>query len=234
VRHVIRTLVLAGALVLAAAAAAGAQAPKSGEKLAYEVFTDYTKDGQIDPCRFTTEQLQEALDNVPADVRQYASDFPRAIREAIAARARGACDEPATEGGGSSGAPTVPPPAASTGGGSVATPVPSPTPIPSGVPTEKVVPEPPAPTAVAVTPQPADSRLERAAAATAGNDAPAPLIGLGVLAALLLLTAAMLATVKRLGRSEGPLAPAYHSWREAQWRAGGVWDDFRDWLRVGR
>ena len=56
----------------------------------------------------------------------------------------------------------------------------------------------------------------------------------GSSAILLALTAALVLAVRRLGRGEGRLAPAYHSWREARWRAGGVWADFRDWLSLGR
>lgn len=221
-------LALAGALLATAAPAASAQAPDAGDKTAYEVFVDYTKDGQIDPCAFSTEQLQTALDNITPDIRQYASDFPGAIRDAIGARARGACDEDT--------AAATPTPAATTGGGTAtAPPAASPTRIPPGTQTEEVVPEPPAP-AASPAPQPttADAEIERAAAASPGNDAPAPLLGLGILAALLLLAAATLTALKRFGELGGPLAPAYHSWREAQWRAGGVWDDFRDWLRSGR
>jgi hypothetical protein len=81
---------------------------------------------------------------------------------------------------------------------------------------------------------PTDTDVERAAAASPANGAPAPLVGLGLLAVLLALTAALLLTVRRLGRGEGRLAPTYHSWREARWRAGGVWADFRDWLSLGR
>ena len=223
-------LALAGALLATVAPAASAQAPDAGDKTAYEVFVDYTKDGQIDPCAFSTEELQTALDNITPDIRQYASDFPGAIRDAIAARARGACDEdpaatptPAPTGGETTGGTTTAPPPATA------------TRVPPGTQTEEVVPEPPAP-AASPSPQPttADAEIERAAASSPGNDAPAPLLGLGILAALLLLTAAALTALKRFGELGGPLAPAYHSWREAQWRAGGVWDDFRDWLRSGR
>ena len=230
-RPLLRTLALAGALAVCAAPAASAQSSASGEKIAYRVFVDYTKDGEIDPCAFTVEELELALENISPDVRQYASDFPRAIREALSARARGACD-PETTGGGA-GTP-VPSAGGSTGGGVTPTPAAA-TPVPAGVKTRKVVPEPPAPSAT-TTPQaaPADPVLERAATSSPGNDAPAPLLGLGILAALLLLSAAALTALKRFGEFEGPLAPAYHSWREAQWRAGGVWDDFRDWLRSGR
>ncbi len=99
-----------------------------------------------------------------------------------------------------------------------------------------VVPEPPAPVVAAISPQAPLPKVEldRAAAATPGNDAPVPLIGLGVLSALVLLGAALLSALSRLGRPAGTLAPQHHAWREAHWRAGGVWEDFRDWFATGR
>ncbi len=211
----------------AAAAAPAALALSRAERISYRVSSDYTKDGEIDPCKYTTAELQTALKNVSPDLRQYASDYPEAIKAAIEQRASGACDEPAPSTG------SVPP-AATT----------APSSLPPAFPTAAATPgatatvaEPPAPD-TARLPEPvaddSEALLQRAAAATPDNSAPAPLIGLGLLAVLLALTAALMLTLRRFGAGEGRLAPAYHSWREARWRAGGVWADFRDWLSLGR
>jgi len=223
-----RTLALAGILVAAAAPAAHAQESTAKDKLAYLVFADYAKDGTIDPCAFSTEQLKAALGAITPDIRQYASDFPGAIKAAIAARARGAC------GGGAGGSPEGGAGTAIPGGGGAATqsPTAAATRVPADVPTRTVVPEPPGPAGDAS--QPTSAVAVGGAAASLRNGPPAPLIGLGVLAVLLAFTALLLFAMRRLGFGEGRLAPVYHSWREAGWRAGGVWADFRDWLRVGR
>jgi hypothetical protein len=190
----------------------------------YKIFSDYTKDGQIDPCKYSTADLQAALAAVTPDVKQYASDYPGAIKAAIAARASGACDKKSS----------AAPPAA------VATPTAAPSvePVTPGATKQTVIAAPPGPAGVVPDGEApegtGDLALDQAAHRTPSNDAPAPLIGLGILAILLALTAALLVALRRLGFGEGRLAPAYHSWREARWRAGGVWDDFLDWLRVGR
>jgi hypothetical protein len=234
VRGLIRTIALAGALVAAGAPAAQASTSPSDQKLTDAIFRDYVKDGTIDACEYTVEELQAAIDGVGPDIRQYASDFPAALRDALNARARGACEEPTPA---PTAAPTPAPTVATGGtGGTVPPPPPSGPGAPPPLKIQRIVPEPPAPVAVASTPQSdgPDAALERAAATSPGNDAPVPLIGLGVLSALSLLTVMMLGMLKRLGSGEGRLAPAYHSWREVQWRAGGVWEDFRDWLSSGR
>jgi hypothetical protein len=217
---------LIAAALFALLAAPAAQA-SSADKTSSKIFADYTKRGRLDACKYTTEELQTALDHVTPDIRQYASDYPDAIKAAISQRAGGGCE---TDTGGS-----APPPPA------VTTSTPAPTPTPTAAPTTtttagRKVAEPPAPPLVAPPTPPADSTaaIDRAAAASPDNDAPAPLVGLGVLAVLLALTAAMVLALRRYGLGEGRLAPAYHSWREARWRAGGVWEDFRDWLRLGR
>ncbi len=217
-----------GVLIVALVAAAPARAATPAEKIANQVFTDYTKDGRIDPCDYTTQQLQTALDNVEPNVRQYASDYPAAIKQALRFRARGGCDKQAASPA-ATAAPASPPPATS----APVTPPAGTTAVTPGLP---AVADPPGPgTAVpSAGGEPSDTAVERAAAATPDNDAPAPLIGLGLLAVLLALAAALLLTIRRLGRGEGRLAPAYHSVREARWRAGGVWADFRDWLSLGR
>ncbi len=218
-------------VLLALVAAPSAQAATADEKIANQVFTDYTKDGRIDPCDYTTAELETALDNVAPNIVQYASDYPAAIRRALRFRARGECDEDAAAPA-APAAPAPPAPAPGTSGG--AAPAAPATSLPPTTPGVAAPPAPDAAVPAAAGAGPADTAVERAAAAAPDSDAPAPLVGLGLLAVLLAMLAAMLLTVRRLGRGEGRLAPAYHSWREARWRAGGVWADFRDWLSLGR
>jgi len=40
--------------------------------------------------------------------------------------------------------------------------------------------------------------------------------------------------VGRLGWGDERLAGSRHTWAEARYRAGGMWSDFTDWLRLGR
>lgn len=217
---------LFAAVLVVLLAAPAAHALSAGEKLSRKLLREYTVRGRLDPCKYTSAQLQTALDHVTADVRQYASEYPEALKAALSQRAGGACEQ--DTGGGA----TVPPPAQTP-----ITPTPAPTVAPAGTATAAAtIAEPPGPV-VAVTPAPpaeAGAAVERAVATRPANDAPAPLVGLGILALLLAMTAALMLALRRYGVGEGRLAPAYHTWREARWRAGGVWEDFRDWLRLGR
>jgi outer membrane murein-binding lipoprotein Lpp len=209
--------IVAALFVLAPAPAAHAQ---SGVGLA--VARDFQADGQIDPCAFSTAELQAALDALSVDVKQYGADLLAAIRAAIAARARGDCDDPGTE----PVAPSATPP-----------PIETPTPEPAltAVPMKTVVEAPPGPdTDLALAPATATTSLDAAAIGPTSNDIPTPLLLLGL---LVLLSAAGAAAVKggrRVGVAEGPLAPVRHAWREAAWRFGGNWETFRDWVRLGR
>jgi hypothetical protein len=75
------------------------------------------------------------------------------------------------------------------------------------------------------------------AARTAGESgagAPAPVVALGLLGALLAIAglayglAHWLAWDPRWGRR------LRHSFGEAGWRAGNTWSEFADWVRLGR
>src|SRR5919107_6155937 len=56
-----------------------------------DVFADYQKDGKIDACSHSPEELQKAKADIPNDIEQYAPDFPAALDAAMEERARG-CD----------------------------------------------------------------------------------------------------------------------------------------------
>jgi hypothetical protein len=227
-RLLTRSLASAGMLAALAAPPAHAQS-EAVQRAALKIFQDYVVDGRIDPCKHSSQELKLANDNIPPDIEQYAADYPAAIKAALEARARGECS-------GQKPAAAAPPVPAAT---PPATPTAKPTPVPTAIPTKTVVPDPPEPeaaptasaTAVSATP---DAALERVATATPANSAPAPVLLLGILAALLALTGLVLVVMRRYGVGEERLAGAAHAWREARWRAAGTWEDFRDWLRLGR
>ena len=222
-RFFTRGLALAGVLFAALAAPAAAQ-----QSVALKVFQDFAADGRIDPCKHTSAELRVVDQNIPPDIDQYAPDYRAAVKGALEARARGDC-------AGTKPAAAVPPrePAA---------PVPTPQPAPAAtaVPMKTVVPEPPAPVvapASVTAPAPsarADVALERVATLQPANEAPAPLVLLAILGLLLASSVLFLATMRRFGWEQGRLAPVSHAWREASWRTEGLWQDFRDWLKLGR
>jgi hypothetical protein len=76
-------LVLALALLVPVS---GAQASDYGQ-----VLQSYQQSGSVPPCRFTTSQLASALKGVNLYGAQYFADFTTAIRNALSARAGGAC-----------------------------------------------------------------------------------------------------------------------------------------------
>lgn len=65
VRRLLLPTCLACLLALVAAGPASAQ----------DVYEDFRGDGEVDPCKYTDEQLQNALDNLPPDIVQYAPGF---------------------------------------------------------------------------------------------------------------------------------------------------------------
>jgi hypothetical protein len=207
--------------VLAAPAAAQADAFT-------DVFADYQKDGRIDPCAHSQADLRAARGKIPNDIEQYAPDFPAALDEAAEDRARSACPSA----GAAAGATT-------TTGAPAATAQDAP--AEAGTPSAELtapattVPAPPGsvqPVAVA-----ADGAIVNAASRTPARgaaDAPAPLIALGVVGGLLLLGLLLWGLARFLAWDPAWLAGARHAVQEAGWRAGGLWDDFTDWLRPGR
>jgi hypothetical protein len=115
--------------------------------------------------------------------------------------------------------PTVPP---------NATPEPEATPVPT-VPPAGTTPAPAVPPVAtptpSATPTPVTTRTVRR-----DRDVLLPVLLVGVPVALLVAGVVVLALLRRSGRA----APAGHAWQEAAWRADGRWEDFRDWLRLGR
>ena len=95
----------------------------------------------------------------------------------------------------------------------------------------------PAPT---YTPNPAASDGSIGAAADAGatgnGDAgtPLPLVLLAVLGALMLVAALAFGAARWWAWDPRWLQRSRHAGSEAGWRAGAAWEEFTDWLRIGR
>lgn len=118
------------------------------------------------------------------------------------------------------------------------TPAPTPTPTVEPTPAPSVAPDPGAGAGAGITPgvPPAETN-KPAVVLTRTSDnrgARTPLAILaGVLAAALL--AGLLALMmRRFGWGEERLAGLRHSWGEASYRTGGTWQNFTDWVRLGR
>jgi len=218
-----RIVLLAAVLVLAPAGAALADSFDS-------VFKDYTADGRINPCKHSAAELQRARANIPPDIQQYAPDFPEALDAAIEARARGQCapKKPAPAAPAAAPTPAVtPPPSSGGGGGGPSAPAPAATTA-----------APPAPVATAAPAgAPTDQAIARAASASGDHGdgaAPAPLVGLGVLAVLAALSALGYALVRWRAWEPGWALRARHSLGEAGWRISATWAEFADWVRLGQ
>ena len=206
---------LAGALV----APAGAHADAFSD-----VFADYQKDGSIDPCAHSQADLRAAKGKIPNDIEQYAPDFPQALDEAAEDRARSACPTAATGAKAPATATTAADPAQQAPATTTAAAAPGAT-----------VPSPPG--SAQPAPIAADGAIVNAAARTAergASEPPAPLIALAALGALVLLGLLLWGIGRFFAWDPAWLAGARHAVQEAGWRAGGLWDDFTDWLRPGR
>ena len=97
-------------------------------------------------------------------------------------------------------------------------------------PTTTVVADPPAPVAASRPQTKDDGKITRVAAVDPANSQPAPVIWLFVVAGALVLTLMTLLTLRLTGHGE----QARHAWGEAAWRAQGAWQNFLDFLRLGR
>jgi len=188
-----------------------------------EVFADYQKDGEIDPCAHTPEELQAAKRDIPNDIEQYAPDFPAALDKAMEERARATC-----EGG------AAPDGSATTPGDGTTTDT---APAAPGTTTPNTPGQAPAPPGTAEpAPPAADGAIANAAARDrgSGGNAPAPLVALAIVGALLALCLLVWALFRFFAWEPRWLLEARHSVAEAGWRTGGAWADFTDWLRSRR
>jgi hypothetical protein len=182
------------------------------------IFKAYQQTGKIDPCRFTAAQLEQAKGQVPNDIQAYAPDFPNALQTALEQRAGGAC-KPSPAGAAVAGTATPAPPTGAA------------TPAPAGA---TVTPAPaPDPTAAAAA---SDQAIAKTADAARTSDAgaPAPVVALGVLGALLAVGGLLFGLAHWLAWDPRWARAARHAFGEAGWRAGNTWSEFTDWVRLGR
>src|SRR3954465_11327775 len=77
--------------ILLIVAALAVVAPNAYADAFDTIFKDFKSDGQIDPCKYSAQELAKAKKDVPPDIEQYAPDFPDALRAAIEARAKNQC-----------------------------------------------------------------------------------------------------------------------------------------------
>jgi hypothetical protein len=188
-----------------------------------DVFADYQEDGQIDPCKHTPEELQQAKRDIPNDIEQYAPDFPGELDAAMEERARSNC-------GDEGGTTTTPGADGGTSTGGVAPP-----PAP-GATTPNAPGQAPAPPGTAQPAQPANDGAIASAAGRddGGGDVPAPLVALLVAGGLLTLALLFWGLFRFFAWEPRWLLGARHAVAEAGWRTSGAWADFTDWLRTRR
>jgi hypothetical protein len=188
-----------------------------------DVFADYQKDGKIDPCSHTPEELQQAKRDIPNDIEQYAPEFPAALDAAMEERARANCA--------GDGAATTPE-GATTPAGTDTGAAP-----PPGATTPNAPGQAPGPPGTPQTAEPADDGAISNAAARdkdSGSDIPAPLVALIVTGGLLALSLLVWGLFRFFAWEPRWLLDARHAVAEAGWRTGGAWADFTDWLRTRR
>jgi len=203
--HARRALALALTLLLVGAAAASANRAYDRVAAAYA-----QAGGQLDPCAFTTAQLQAGLDGIPRAIARYVPDLRRAIQQGIAARERGDCA------GRKPGTTTTPAPAS---GGSLAPPEVAP-----GAPTTEAE----SPPAATTTP------AQQPAGGARARDATPLFAVLVAIGALALLALALWGWARLRGWDPTWVARARHAWGEAGLRTTSTWSEFADWLRPGR
>ena len=220
-------LALVAALVVAATAQANAFT---------DLLRDYRGDGRIDTCSHTEADLAQARSQIPKDIKQYAPDFPAALKAAIAARARGECTGQGTN---TQPGTSTAPGGAAPGTTAPGTTAPGTTPTAPGQPGAGTVPKAATPPGAGTAPRRGGSVgvvSETIPVSVAESDplSPAVIVVLAVLAGLLLLAGLLALVAYFMGWGPGPLKPAWDSVREASWRGEAAWFEFWDWVRLGR
>ena len=224
------------ALSLAWAAPATARQPDLYETMILEVI----KNGRLDACKYTQEQLKAAKNATPVDGNQYSGSFVAAVDDAIAARAQGGCNDkkpgsqapPVAGAAPPAGAGQAPPPTgAAAGAGSAA-------PATAGTPAAAAQAKPPPTPTAEPTPAPAisaDNSIALASDATdVATDTPFPVLALAILAGLLALSALAFGLVRWFAWEPAWAGRLRHAAGEAGWRASSTFAEFGDFVRLGR
>jgi hypothetical protein len=224
-----RTLPILLALALSLAWSASA----FGLSLGQRIIGDYLQSGNtISACKFTTKELKDAKNSIPADLRQYGAALIAALDDAIAARAQGACDKSKQNAAAPAVATQTPPPAAG--------PPPTATGAGAGAGTPAVPAAAQAPPTPTAEPSPAtalahdDSIAVASHATDIASDPPVPVLLLAVLAGLLALGALTFGLVRWFAWEPAWAVRFRHAAGEAGWRASSTFSEFADFVRLGR
>jgi cobalamin biosynthesis Mg chelatase CobN len=193
-----------------------------------DTLRDYRTTGAVDGCKYTAEQLAQAKAQTPTNIKDVAPGYPAQLDVAAAKRAKGctkAEEKAATTTTSAAGATT-----GTTGTGTTATGAatqpPATTTIAPNATTTAATPAPapaPAPAAAATQTTPQSTSSHKGAR-----------LALIVVAALLLMLLALWAFARWWAWEPHWLARWRHATAEAGWRASAAWDEFTDWLRLGR
>jgi hypothetical protein len=228
-----------------------AKAPDDASKEVKAIYTDYSRDGVIDVCVHTRENLQETLDTIEPDFDRDFPDFREAVEAGIQRHDGKRCDSDAE-------ATATPSATASPDASATASPESGDLPAPDqGSATDdgggaipppddgSLPPEdgalPPAEEGAGAVPPAATPTVAPPVAAATPTPVPTPVIVArsstdellvpGILIGIALLGAALLAATAIGGRRSPRMR---HAWSEAGFRTRGLWADFSDWLRIGR
>jgi cobalamin biosynthesis Mg chelatase CobN len=199
-----------------------------------DTLKEYRSTGAVDGCKYTAEQLAQAKDETPANIKDVAPGYPAQLAVAAAKRAKG-CTEAEEKASSASSTAGAAPAGTDTGSGAG-----------SGATTQA----PAATDTGATTQPPATTTIAPNAPQTAATPAPAPAatqaatqsesshrgarLALLVLAALVVILLALWAAARWWAWEPHWLVRWRHATAEAGWRASAAWAEFTDWLRLGR
>ena len=176
-----------------------------------DLFQDFQGDGQIDPCAYSPDQLQNGLDNLPPDLQQYAPGFADQLRAGLEAQCGGTV-APTTES--DEVVPTAAPPQ------------------PPATTTK--IPRPPAPKVSATADLLGEVPAPSATSLPAGSNPPEGLLPLLLVGAMLLLLALVAAMrLSGLG-ADRVVAPLRVAFADAGARTGDALAYAWDLVRFGR
>jgi hypothetical protein len=228
-----------------------AEPPSDASKEVKAIYTDYSRDGVVDVCDHTRDDLQEALDGIEADFDRDFPDFREALETGVERHDDNRCDdEEATPTPTATATPddttpnatatpdtgTLPPDDGSTDDGSGAIPPEDGTlPPDDGTtipPEDGTLPEAgtappaatPAPPAAQTTPAPSATPAIVTSSSTDALVIPGILVGVALLGGAALAFSAL----------RGGNPRVQHAWSEALYRTRSTLADFSDWLKLGR
>jgi cobalamin biosynthesis Mg chelatase CobN len=199
-----------------------------------DTLKEYRSTGAVDGCKYTAEQLSQAKDQTPANIKDVAPGYPAQLAVAAAKRAKGCtkAEEKASSASSTAGAAPAGTDTGSGAGSGATTQAPAAT--DTGATTQ-----PPATTTIApnapqtaATPAPAPAATQAAAQSESSHRGAR--LALLVLAALVVILLALWAAARWWAWEPHWLVRWRHATAEAGWRASAAWAEFTDWLRLGR